>query len=137
MSISNRFIKSEALKLVISKNQQKKGSEKDTLAVIGQTTLCEMTGNQHLATSQLLKLSSAVLITKDYYSSFKKLMWFISMGLTKESQQLFWKRHCYFALWYFRLSGSSTIYVIYSVKSLHSWLYNLNREALSDDAHVN
>jgi len=62
------------LKLVISRNQQKQGSEKDTSAVIGQTTLYEMTQNQHLATSQLLKLSSAVLITKDYYSNFKKLM---------------------------------------------------------------
>jgi len=137
LSISNRFIKSEVLKLVISRNQQKQGSEKDTSAVIGQTTLYEMTQNQHLATSQLLKLSSAVLITKDYYSNFKKLMWFISMGLTKESQQSFWERHCYFALWYFRLSGSNHNLCNILCNSYVPDCISCNRKALCDDAHIN
>lgn len=74
MNISNRFIKFDVLRLVISKNHQKQGPEKETLPVTGQKTLPSMTGNQHMATSQFLKLSSAVLITKDDYSSFKKLM---------------------------------------------------------------
>jgi len=74
LNISNRFIKIEVLRLVSSKHQEKQGSEMETLPVTGQTPLPGMAGNQHVATSQLLKLSSAVLITKDYYSNFKKLM---------------------------------------------------------------
>lgn len=67
-------MKLEACYFKKKKKSKKQGPEKETLPVTGQTTLPGMTGNQHVATSQLLKLSSAVLITKDYYSNFKKLM---------------------------------------------------------------
>lgn len=59
------LIKFEVLRLVTSKNQQKQSPEKETLPITGQT-LPGITASQYMATSQLLKLSSAVLITKDY-----------------------------------------------------------------------